>query len=144
MKKIILAIFAMSVAAVLAETVHCISLTPAATSVNASTTNSTAGTAADIPGGCGAITLYATATGVAGTANGDLVIKFQISSDGTTWTDAATSPIKLTIDTLGATNITVSDWFVVEGAKQIRVGQMENTFTGAVSALAFKMTAIGQ
>lgn len=119
------------------------SLNLPATTVAASTTNTTAGTAFQLPTGKSPCRIYLTASGIGASTNGSLIVKLSTATGsgygGTGVTNAfdtaAQSNIKLTMSTLGNTTNTVSDWFQISGVKYIRVGSIENTFVGAVSNL---------
>jgi hypothetical protein len=140
---LILSVLCIACAIAWAETMWDKALTLNAVTIAANTTNANAGTAQDIPGGVTKLGLWVTAKGGADATGGTgLTVKFSIYN-GTTWTDAATSPIKVTISTLGNATKTQFDWVMVPGATQIRVGQVENTFGGALSNLAVRLSAVG-
>jgi hypothetical protein len=143
MKKILLiSILCMAYSFAWSETMWDKALTPAAVNLVASTNNTTAGTAVELPGGVGRFGLWVTATGYAATTNGSLIVSFSIYN-GTTWTDAANGNIKLTFSTLGAATSTRFDWFEIPGATQIRVGGLNNSFVGNVSNISVRLSAIG-
>ncbi len=143
MQKLTLLIAVLSLAAIgYAKTMWDKSLTPAVTTLAANSTNTTAGTACDLPGGVGHIGLWAKATGLTGATSGNFVMKFSVYN-GSSWTDGASSNIKLTISAIGETNRTVFDHFWVPGATQIRVGQIENATGGVITNIAVRCTAIG-
>lgn len=143
MKKYFLfAILAVSTAAI-AATMWDKDLPLNAVTIAANTTNSTAGTAVELPGGVERVGVWVTAKGGADATGGSgLIVKLSIYN-GTTWTDAAQSNIKVTMSTLGNATKTVFDQFVVPGATQIRVGQVENTFGGALSNMTVRLSAVG-
>jgi hypothetical protein len=119
-------------------------LTPAVTGLAANNTNSSAGTAKMLYVGESPVRIYLTATGAAATTNGSLIVKFSTASGlnySTTnsYDTASESNIKLTMSTLGNNTVTVSDWFVLSGAKYLRVGQIENNFAGAVTNLVINV-----
>jgi hypothetical protein len=119
-------------------------LTPAVTTLAGASTNSAAGTAVMLYDGKANVRIYLTANGIASTTNGSLIVKFSTASGtgyNTTnnYDTASLSNIKLTMSTLaGATN-TISDQFDLSGVKYIRVGQIENTFTGPVSNIVIRV-----
>jgi hypothetical protein len=82
---------------------------------------------------------------VAATTSGVFTVKFSTASgQGTTVTNnydtAALSNIKLSIsNTINEGTVTVSDWFVINGAGYIRIGQIENSFLGPVSNITVKV-----
>lgn len=113
-------------------------LTPAVTAIAANTTNTTAGTTLDLgPNPPHTIHLFLRATGTAASTNGTLVTKYEVSYDGSTWTQGRDSNLFLTMSTLGAATNHIDDWFVLAGARYLRVGRIENTFAGPCSNLLF-------
>lgn len=114
----------------------------AVTNVAASTTNSANGTIIALPTSPSAVRIWLTAGGNAGTTNGsssvsNLVVKISTASGTLLSTNAFdtanNSNIKLTLPVNGAVTNTVSDWFLLTGARYIRVGQIENNTLGSVS-----------
>lgn len=112
------------------------------TNVAAFTTNSTAAPAYYLYDAQSPVRIYLTGTGNAGTTNGVasgvFTVYFSTASGNGGQTNAFDtanlSNIKLSItNAWGANTITVSDWFVVEGARYLRVGRIENSFAGSVS-----------
>jgi len=126
------------------------SLETTVTNIAATTTNSTAAPAKFLYMGETPVRIYLTATGNAGTTNGAAAGSFTVklstaSGSGTSVTNAFDtahlSNIKLSISNshLTSTTVTVSDWFVLSGAKYLRVGQIENTSPGSVSNIQIKV-----
>jgi len=137
MKRFLIAVLCLVVGIASAQGPESFSLTPSVTSLAANSTNSTAGTVKKLADGENNVRIYLTATGGAATTNGTLVVKF-ITASGSgdttnTFDTASLSEIKLTMSSLGANTYTISDRFVLSGAKYIKVGQIENTFAGAAS-----------
>lgn len=118
-------------------------LTPAVTLLTGAATNSTAGTVKQLSQGENKVTIYLTASGVGATTNGSLVVKFSTASGSgavtNNFTTASLSDVKLTMSSIGNTTNTISDWFELPGVKYIRVGQIENTFVGAVSNISIRV-----
>lgn len=116
-------------------------LTPAVTTVAASSTNSTAGTSQELLFAQRPCRIWVTASGVAATTNGSLVVKFSTAASTNQWDTANLSEVKVTMSSLGATTNTYSTWFETAGIRYIRVGQIENTFVGVVSNIAIRISA---
>lgn len=126
------------------------SLQTTLTNIAATTTNSTAAPAKFLKQGESPVRIYLTATGNAGTTNGAtagvFTVKFSTASGqgiGVTnnFDTAHLSNIKLSISNqhLTSSTVTVSDWFVLDGAKYLRVGQIENTSPGSISNIAIRV-----
>lgn len=138
----IFALLCLALACSWAVTVKTYSVTPHATTLATSTTDSTAGDAVTFDGPVDRVTVYVTAKGVAGTTNGSFVATILFSPDNSTWETSAVSSKTVTISTLGATTQTASAWFMVPGARYVKVGQIANTFGGAVSNIAVNVTTM--
>lgn len=146
MKKNLIAFFILlTCMVVIADRINVIDvMTPAVTSLAATSTNSTAGTIYNMIQGPGAppdtIRLYAQSSGTAATTNGNLIVKFSLSTDGVTFDDAPTSLVKLTLPATGTSTNQISDWFQISGARYIRVGQIENTSAGTSTPIAIRIS----
>lgn len=118
-----------------------IDLSPGVTNINAaSTTDTTAGAIQYLPfnGVARTLMVQARCAGIAATTNGvtassNVVFRLAVSIDGTNFTDASTSPYKVTVNAPGATTNWNADWFYLPGVKAIRIGRIENNTQGSVS-----------
>ena len=133
------------VGAALADSVIFKSITPGVAQINAATTNNTAGTTYYFAQPQGAVRLYLTADGAAGTTSGALTVKFSTASglEATTnnFDSAQLSQIVLTINADASTTntVTVSDWFNMTGVRYLRVGRIENTSGAAWSNITVRI-----
>lgn len=113
-------------------------LTNSSSTVLATSTNSTEGTGVEFYTGPSSATIYVSATGTAATTNGFLRIFFSTASGVSGITNAYDTPvysnIKLSFtNDIGASTVTLSDWFNVSGRRYIKIGRVENTFKGNFS-----------
>lgn len=118
-----------------------------ASQIAASTTNATAEDATTLVANARSARVWLTLGGDASTTNaGTATTGYRVwlytSPDNTTWdTDKDYANIKLAYtNSLGAATNTISDWFVLDGAKYIRIGRVENTFLGGVSNISVKVS----
>lgn len=136
-------IIALTVILLVCATIYAIeaesfSLTPAVTEIAASSTNSTAGTIKKLSQGETPIRFYLSCNGNASAAGAFKVKLSTASGSGNSITNNFDTPSESNVylvitNALTATTTTVSDWFVLSGAKYVRIGQIENTKTGPVS-----------
>jgi hypothetical protein len=151
MKKLLLSLTLVALATIAyANAPEAFSLQTTVVNIAGNTTNSTAATAKYLNMGETPVRIYLTATGNAGTTNGAAAGAFTVklstaSGQGTGVTNAFDtahlSNIKLVISNshLTSSTVTVSDWFVLSGAKYLRVGQIENTSPGTISNILIKV-----
>lgn len=102
------------------------------------TTNSTAGTKAELTRAPRPVRLYLTAAGVAGTTNGTLVVKLITSPDDVTYDTGSSSTLSVTLTapnapTSGLLTNTVSTLLDLGGVRYIKIGAIENTTKGSFS-----------
>lgn len=116
----------------------------AVTNLAASSTNTGSGAIISLNQSPSPVRIYLKAMGYAATTNGvsavsNLVVKLSTASGSSYVTNdfdtANLSNIKLTMTSINSQTNLVSDWFVLGGAKYLRVGQIENNFLGSVSNL---------
>jgi hypothetical protein len=147
MKKLLLSLFLVATSVVHAGQSEAFNLQTSVTNIAGTTTNSTAAPGKFLFMGETPVRIYLSATGNAGTTNGAaagvFTVKFSTASgSGTGVTNAfdtaKLSNIKLSISNseLTSATITVSDWFVLSGAKYLRVGQIENSSPGTISNIS--------
>lgn len=126
-----------------AGTIGTVSLTSPSTVANNST-NTTAQTEIDFTTGgypvMGLARISLTFTGAAGSTNGTITIFFSESVDGTTFSAADQSNMKITITPNGAAAVTRSERFDLSGVKKLRVGRVENSSDGSITNIATKLT----
>lgn len=126
------------------QTTLFVPISPAVTSLAATSTNTTDGTALQVPSGGAPVRLYLTASGIAATTNGTFTVYFRTASGNGYTTNSfdtsSSSYIRLQFTTLGGSTNTVSDWFQLTGVRYIKVGRMENTFQGAVSNISLNLS----
>ncbi len=121
-------------------------LIPAVTFLAANSTNTANGTVTPVQqmNEVGAVRVYLTASGIAASTNGSLIVKISTAcgtdSQTNAFDTADASTIKLTMSSLGAVTNTVSDWFQLSGVRYLRIGQIENTFGGVVSNIAVNIS----
>jgi len=125
------------------------SIPTAVTNLATASTNSVGSDIISLYDGQTPVRIWLSATGLGGTTNGALTVKFSTASgrDGVTnnLDTAASSVIKVTMATMNGatkgltTTNTVSDWFVLKGARYIQAGQIENTFGAAVSNISVQI-----
>lgn len=115
-------------------------LTPAVTTINSATLNTTDGTAEKLLFAQRPARIWVSATSSATT--GSLVIYFKTAADTNYWdSPAIQSNVKITMSAMsGATN-TVSDWFETAGCEWIRVGAISNSCNAAVSGITIRIAA---
>lgn len=115
------------------------SLTPAVTTVAANSTNTTAGTTYLFDQAQSPVRIYVGFRGYVSTTNGQFKVYFDTASDTNYWDTSALSGVTISVtNSVGASTNVVSDWFESAGMKYIRVGRMENTFSGPVSNIVIK------
>lgn len=120
------------------------SLQTSVTNIAAQSTNTTAGPIKFFYAGESPLRIWLSANGnTANSANG-LTVKLSTASGNDTTTNnfdsASLSYIRLSLtNALGATSTTVSDRFILSGARYIRVGQIENAYAGAVSNITINV-----
>jgi|SRR3990172_2215108 len=126
-----------------AGTIGTVTLTSPAT-VAASSTNSTAQTATDFTTGgypiMGLTRVSFTFTGAAGSTNGTVTVFLSESSDGTRYSEADQSNMKITITPNGTNSVTRTERFDLSGVKKIRVGRVENTSGGDITNIVTSIT----
>lgn len=107
---------------------------PGETNYLAQATNNTKGAAIPLPGLINGVFLTVKASGGAATTNGTATWYFEVSPDnGSNFTSAAQSYIKLSTTSIGNTNVTITDWFNLAGYNKIRLGRVETSFLGGIS-----------
>lgn len=126
-----------------AGTIGTVSITSPALVANNST-NTTAQTALDFTTGgypvMGLARVSFTFTGAAGSTNGTITVFLSESIDGSTYSEADQSNLKITLTPNGTNSVTRSERFDLSGVKKLRVGRVENSSDGSITNIATKIT----